>query len=192
MTPEPPRRIAVVGVSGSGKSTLCRFLAKRLRLRHVKIDRIFWQANRPAREEFCNLVHEALDGTDWVADGNYHAVEQLTWEQADLVIWLDPPRSVLVWRLVRRRIRQGTRPAATGKWHGSWRAFFFSRRSIVPTCWRAVRNSRTRYGARMAENGHLRVVHVRKQREISALLQELTGADPAFWPPGARAIAAAQ
>src|SRR5687767_13471517 len=37
-----PRHIAIVGVSGSGKTTLAQQLARRLELRHVELDSLYW------------------------------------------------------------------------------------------------------------------------------------------------------
>ena len=36
-------RIVIIGNAGGGKSTLARTLAKQRGLRHVEIDRLFWQ-----------------------------------------------------------------------------------------------------------------------------------------------------
>jgi hypothetical protein len=101
-----PRRVYIVGGTGSGKSTLAARLAPRLGLNPINLDdyRYTAQGTRTDRAALTALAAEMASRDTWVADGIY-----LTWtlpliEAADLIVWLDPPRTVAASRVLRRWI----------------------------------------------------------------------------------------
>jgi hypothetical protein len=71
-----------------------RQLAGSLGVPFVELDAIFhlpgW--GELPRDDFRQRVSEALTADRWVVDGNYSAVQDLVWQRADTVVWLDPPR----------------------------------------------------------------------------------------------------
>jgi hypothetical protein len=99
-------RINVVGTSCSGKTTLARELARRLGLPYVEFDALFWGSDWTpvAPEVFRARLAAALDGQDWVADGGYASVRDITWARADTVVWLDFPMATVLWRWARRTV----------------------------------------------------------------------------------------
>jgi adenylate kinase family enzyme len=84
-------RINVIGTSGSGKSTFGSKLAESLSLPFLEMDAIFWCKNWtfPEDKEFFLKLASALEGEDWVLDGNYTRTISLKWDNIDTVIWLD-------------------------------------------------------------------------------------------------------
>ena len=102
------RRVSIVGSSGSGKTTLGRRLATCLDVQFVELDSVFHQTDWTPlpRDEFRVRVGEVLGSDGWVVDGNYSAVQDLVWEQADTVVWLDPPRRTVMRRVVLRTLRR--------------------------------------------------------------------------------------
>jgi adenylate kinase family enzyme len=106
----PPERVCVVGSSGSGKTTFARELAARLCVAHVELDALHHQPGwQPlALEKLRAQVDAACPaGGRWVADGNYQKVADLTRDRADVIVWLDLPRPVVIRRLLRRTLRRG-------------------------------------------------------------------------------------
>ncbi len=98
-------RIAITGPSGSGKTTLALELARVTGLRHVEIDALHHGPNW----ESCGVevLHErvaaATAGDDWVTDSTYHTMlGDLVVDRADVLVWLDLPIPLVMWRLVRR------------------------------------------------------------------------------------------
>lgn len=100
-------RISVIGTSGSGKTTFAKKLAGILRIPHVELDALHWEADWvPAhREVFRSRVREAVGTERWVVDGNYSkSARDLVWGRADTIVWLDFSFIVTIGRLLRRTI----------------------------------------------------------------------------------------
>ncbi|MFF5858519.1 adenylate kinase [Streptomyces sp. NPDC012751] len=104
-------RFWVVGTPGAGKSTLARQLAAALDVRHVELDDPFWTAGwQPAAPEtFLGAVARMLDGSGWIADGQYGSAVAAHANRAHAVVWVDPPLWVILPRLVRRTLSRAWR-----------------------------------------------------------------------------------
>jgi adenylate kinase family enzyme len=98
-------RIAITGPSGSGKTTLAVELARLLGIRHVEIDALHHGPNWEScgAEVLAERVTAATEGDGWVTDSTYHTMlGDLIVERADLLVWLDLPIPLVLWRLLRR------------------------------------------------------------------------------------------
>ena len=115
------RRISIVGSSGSGKTTLARTVATRIGIEHLELDSIYHQPNwQPLPDdEFRSAVRPLVNRDAWVVDGNYHrtGVQDIVWEHADTVIWLDLPRMTTMRRVASRSFKR-TRPSTSSCGHG--------------------------------------------------------------------------
>jgi adenylate kinase family enzyme len=138
-------RIAITGPSGSGKTTLAAELARTLGIRHVEIDALHHGPNW----ESCGVdvlrerVLAATDGDGWVTDSTYHTMlGDLISSRADVLVWLDLPIPLVMWRLLRRtHVRNRDKIEL---WNGNlepgWRV---SRRTLIwPALKRAFANRR--------------------------------------------------
>ena len=168
-------RISVVGGSCSGKTTLSRKLSARLGVPHIELDALHHGPNwdeAPAellQQRVRAALAEAPDG--WVVDGNYHGkIGRLVLDEADLVVFLDPPfRTALrraVWRtfwrsLMRREL-----------WNGNRETFrnAFSKYSIVLWVIQTHRQMRPKWAERLAGSN---VVHLRSPREVERWLDSV-------------------
>jgi adenylate kinase family enzyme len=101
-------RVLVVGTAGSGKTTVGRELAGISGLPHVELDTIRYERDwREVPVEVFRSAVESVAATDnWIIDGNYAAVRELTWSRAQLVVWLDYPLPVVLRRLAGRTLRR--------------------------------------------------------------------------------------
>ena len=100
------QRIMIIGGPGSGKSTLARALGAKLGLPVVHFDPMFWAPGWTQRSptESHALISAAALQEAWVLDGNHSETYDLRAERADMIIYLDLPRPLRIWRIVKRRI----------------------------------------------------------------------------------------
>ena len=104
------RRILIKGTSGAGKTTLAARVAALLGVPHVELDALQHGPNwRQASEAALRAaVEAALDPErGWVVDGNYDSkLGRLVLDRAEVVVWLDLPLGLALWRLARRTTRR--------------------------------------------------------------------------------------
>jgi adenylate kinase family enzyme len=170
------RRIVVTGSTGSGKTTLARQLSQLLGIPHVELDAFNWEPNwtQATTEVFKQRVAEALRGDNWVVDGNYSAVRDLVWPRAALLVWLDFPLRVIMWRLFWRTLLRGIKKEEL--WNGNreqLRTNFLSRDSlfiwVLKTYWRRRREYPDLL--KQPEYAHLKVVRLRSSKEMRRWLR---------------------
>jgi len=113
------RRVAVIGCIGAGKSTLARQLGERLDLPVIHLDLLWWDnsayritgadtvaAHTMPVDEFRQLQLELAAGDRWIIDGGYIPDLNTRLPRADTIVFLDLPRHICLWRLVRRHNRR--------------------------------------------------------------------------------------
>ena len=104
------QRIMIVGQPGSGKSTLARDLGRKTGLPVIHIDHIHWQpgwVERP-RDDKTRLCHEVEMRAAWIFEGGHSATWANRLSRAEMLIWLDLPLPLRLWRVVKRTV----------VWHG--------------------------------------------------------------------------
>jgi adenylate kinase family enzyme len=101
-------RIVVQGASGSGKSSLAATLAVSLGVPHLELDSIYHQPGWTSLDvgEFRHVVSVFATQQSWVVDGNYSQVRDLLWSRANIIVFVDLPRRVVMTRLVIRTLRR--------------------------------------------------------------------------------------
>jgi len=107
-------RVMVLGSAGSGKSTLSQKLGPILGLPVIHLDQHYWKPNwvGTPNEEWDEVVLELTMREQWIIDGNYSRTIDKRMERADLIIFLDMPRWLCLYRVLKRRImyHNKTRP----------------------------------------------------------------------------------
>jgi adenylate kinase family enzyme len=101
------QRVLVIGAGGSGKSTFAAALASKLALPLVHLDALYWHAGwQPTPpDEWRERVRGLAAQPRWVMDGNYGGTLDLRLQRCDTAIFLDMPRALCLWRVVKRRLR---------------------------------------------------------------------------------------
>ena len=145
----------------------------------VELDALFWKPGwvESSDEEFMPKVAEATAGDGWVVAGGYHRqTTPVTWPRAETAVWLDFPRPLVAWRILRRswvRWRRGDVLWGTNR-ERFWPQLkvWSEKDSLLAFTWRRYHPVRARYEAAMADPtyGHIRFVRLRSQREVDAWL----------------------
>jgi adenylate kinase family enzyme len=108
------KKILVIGSGGAGKSTFAQRLGAVLGLEVIHLDSLYWSAGwvEMPKDEWKIKVEELLKKDSWLMDGNYGGTLDLRLAACDTVVFLDIPRSICLWRILKRRAlyRRGSRP----------------------------------------------------------------------------------
>jgi adenylate kinase family enzyme len=172
------KRISVVGTTGSGKTTLARQVAQHFQIPHIELDALHWEPNWtvPSPQVFRDRITEALIGDCWVVDGNYSAVRDIIWSQAETVVFLDYSFWLIMGRLLRRTLRRSLKQEEL--WNGNRediRKSFFSQESIVLWMLQNYQRNRKKYPLlfQQPEYAHLSVVHLQSPKIAEEWLLQL-------------------
>lgn len=168
------QRIIILGNAGSGKSTLARELGKRLAAPVVHLDKLFWEPNwvEVDNEIFRKRIRQAIAADKWICEGNYARRSfDLRLPRADLIIWLDTPRTTCLWRvLVRSLLDRPRTDKPTGCKEKLDREFL----AFLSYCWNYDRLSRPGIeAARLTVAPQVPVIHLRNAREVAEFLMRL-------------------
>jgi len=111
------RRIIVIGSGGAGKSTLAQQMGEILGLPVFHLDRLHWKPNwvSPPKDEWKAVQEKLCAKNEWIIDGNYGGTMDLRLAASDSIIFLDLPRWICLWRVLKRFLiyRGKSRPDMT-------------------------------------------------------------------------------
>jgi len=174
----PLQRILLHGATGSGKSTAAARIAERLGLPLILADEIGWLPGWRERDldEQRALVAAATAGNAWVLDSSYAKWRDAVTGRPDLIIGLDYPRWLSLWRLLRRtaaRIR--TREAVCNGNVESLRQAL-SKDSIVVWHFRSWKKKRTTMRAWAADPSMPRTLLFTRPAQFEAWIETLVPA----------------
>jgi adenylate kinase family enzyme len=164
------QRVLLIGSGGAGKTTLSRQIGAKLHLPVIHLDAHYWHPGWVATppDEWRLVVQELIARPRWVMDGNYGGTMDLRLAACDTVIFLDLPRLVCLWRVVKRtfRSRGETRPevAPGNPERLGW--------EFLAWIWSYPSSRRPKILAKLRTLESKRVVILSSQRDVDRFLQE--------------------
>jgi hypothetical protein len=169
-------RIAVAGPAGAGKSTLAGTLCEQLGVPFFPFESFYHAPGWTVRATWREDVLAFLAGPRWAIEWQGEEVREQLTARAQVLVWLDHPRTLVVTRVVARTIkRRFGRGSAIpgGNVEPPLRTFFTDPEHIVKISWRFHPLMRARVRRVIAEGRHpdLVVVHLRGQRQVDAWLR---------------------
>ena len=99
-------RIAIVGNPGSGKSTLAIKLHEILNISVYHLDQHYWKPGwqRPDPQEFAEIHKQLCDKEEWIIEGCGIRLFEYRTQKADIIIFLDIPLYVALYRVYKRAL----------------------------------------------------------------------------------------
>jgi adenylate kinase family enzyme len=101
------KKVLVIGPGGAGKSTLSNRLGELLSIDVLHLDKHYWHPGwvETPKPEWRKAVEGLVKHDEWIMDGNYSGTFDIRFEACDTVIFLDMPRGVCLWRVLKRGIK---------------------------------------------------------------------------------------
>jgi adenylate kinase family enzyme len=172
-------KILIIGTSGSGKSTLARKLCLKFGLHDIELDALHWLPNwteTPLPEFRQKITQEISKASGFVIHGNYNKVSDLTWQNAEIIIWLDYPKYLVMFRVIKRSLlRMIQKELLWGTNTESFKLTFFTKRSIILWAWNTYDLRKKQYENLIQNPEYLEktILKIQSPRELNQILDQI-------------------
>ena len=103
-------KIFILGISGSGKTFLAKKLSEKLKIKHFDLDNLYWEikyTKKRDKSKRAKILDKILEKeSDWIFEGIYNIWTEKIRDEADLIIWLDMPKNLMTWRILKRWLKR--------------------------------------------------------------------------------------
>lgn len=169
------RKILVIGSSGAGKSTLARKLGTKTGIKIIHLDKIYWKPNwtEPSKDEWREtLEHVMREEDSWIMDGNFSGTFDIRLSAADMVIFLDMPPLICVWRVLKRVVFSYNRTRADMA-EGCPEKFDLE---FLKWIWNFEKRSKAKMEKLLAQyENEKAIVRLKSKKEVANFLRDLPG-----------------
>ncbi|XVX18893.1 AAA family ATPase [Actinomycetota bacterium] len=168
--PDGIQRVLTAGGSGSGKTTLAGRISTALGIPHTEIDGLHHGPGWTRRPTFGADVAALVAQEAWVTEWQYSEMRPLLLARADLLVWLDLPRTVVMHQVVRRTLLRRLRREEL--WNGNvepplW-TILKDRDHIIRWAWDTHAKAAERVREAMLSRPDLPVVRLTSRAEVDA------------------------
>jgi adenylate kinase family enzyme len=157
----------VAGTAGSGKSTLARQIAEVLDVEYFEIDALYHGPDWTANVDFVREVSSRISTAAWVTEWQYATVRDALADRADLMVWLDLPRHVVMLGVTRRTLQRSLLrvPLWNGNREPPLRTIVSNRDHIIRWAWRTHAKTARRVHACAHQRPNLNTVTLHSRQE---------------------------
>ena len=169
------RRILVYGVTGAGKSVAATAIAERTGLPLTLVDELAWLPGWVLvdEDEQRRVFASIADGDAWVLDSAYGAWLDVVLPRTELVVGLDYPRWLSLFRLIRRTLSRIADRHVVCNGNTESLRNLVSRDSIVAWHFRSFTSKRARMRAWAASSDGPEVLLFSRPRDLAAWVDAL-------------------
>ena len=136
------------------------------------LDKYFWQPGwvETPKDEWLKALDGILRRDAWIIDGNYSKTIELRARYCDTIIFLDFPRTVCVWRVLKRfvKYRKVSRPDVAEGCPEQIPLHF------LLWVWSYQKRSRPKILETLRQNADKKIVRLRSQAEADKFLESVT------------------
>ncbi|WP_407639518.1 AAA family ATPase [Bacillus gaemokensis] len=102
-----PSKIHIIGSVGSGKTTLARVLSSQLNIPYYELDNVVWRRTqngdvRNTTEERDEKLYNIVHSNTWIVEGAHHTWVSQSFQNANVIIFLDVSVSKRMIRIIKR------------------------------------------------------------------------------------------
>ncbi len=106
-----PKRIHIIGSIGSGKTNLAKMLSAQLQIPYFELDNVVWKRCdtgdiRRTEEERDKYLSTIIKSDSWIVEGVHHKWVSSSFQNADVILFLDTKLSKRRFRIVKRFVMQ--------------------------------------------------------------------------------------
>ncbi len=175
------RRILVAGPSGSGKTTLAARLGEILDIPHTEIDALFHGPGWEPRPSFESDVDAFMARGAWTTEWQYSQVRERLLASADLVLWLNYPRWVVMPRVIKRTIRRSV--TRQELWNGNveppLHRIFTDDEHIIRWAWNVIPRYREKLAVVRETQPDKPLIVFTRPRQLARFIRQLESRLPA-------------
>lgn len=104
-------KIHIIGGPGSGKTYVAKKLEKLTHLNAYDLDKVFWDQSqntyvRASEEVRSQKLKDILSGDDWIVEGVYYKWLASSFNDADIIVILNPSVLIRQWRILKRFLKR--------------------------------------------------------------------------------------
>jgi adenylate kinase family enzyme len=172
--------VLVAGTSGSGKTTTAARIGAVLEIPHTEIDSLYHGPDWTPRPTFEADVHHFAAAPAWVTEWQYSEVRAHLAARAELLVWLDLPRAVVMRQVIRRTLIRRLRREKlwNGNEEGPLWTIFTVEDHIIRWAWRSHPRAAQRVLELVRERPDLPVVRLRNRKEVDLWVRGPLTASP--------------
>jgi adenylate kinase family enzyme len=173
--PWQPSRVLVAGTSGAGKTHLATLIGQAWQLPRVELDALHHGEDWTPRQTFADEVKTFAAQPRWVTEWQYTAkLGNILHDTADLVVWLDHPRHLVMRQVIIRTLLRRLRREIL--WNGNveppLRTVFTDSEHVIRWAWRTQGGPGQRVASLLKQRRQdVMVVRLRGRRQVNEWAQ---------------------